>query len=757
MAAILGLIYAHKRCTVIDKEALLTFDSRLKDERKQLTTQSAYYAGVFLLLSAKLEKAKEYAVKSLKLLRTSTDAMVLKGWAELLINLKLSVTTLELFDNALAIGKHFDANLGQIKYHQINNDFEAAISVINHLSIRYPELTVPLVEKMKTQLSSWNWDHCNETAARILNLEPTNIEALRIKTLGLICHDGNYSGGLKSLQRLYSALNKVEPTNCDLYLHIAQLFARTCGRNHDIIECTFLFVEKASQMSPAIADYITEMGYHLILLGRYKEAAKYFRSATKLDDSSIQALCGLTLCQMAESGPTEQVTQQIEFLNEIQGTIKSPLLLFMSAKIVEENPDKAIALLIEACEIQFKNLKTMAYGTEYLRSFDPDFLLQATNELLQYSPIQSMVIVGQIISKETLHISLKHSLNMLEAIVKACPGLVQAVYLLAKVEFLCGEIAASAATLQRILQDIDPTYTDAHLLIAQIHIQQEHYPRAAQSLEICLSHNFDVRDNPLYHLLNGIIKKSQLQFEEALKCFQLAMNICGISNQTMSPKKTKNGEKYLMLTLADKVTLYLQMIDIYMLTSQPNDAAKLMRLALDEFTNTPEEGRVIIANADLALQQGNIPKVLQLLQNIQPGQPYYLQAKTKLAHVYLHQKKDRIAFASCFKELVDNLPGPESYLMLGDAYMSIQEPDEAIDAFKMALRQNPSDPLLASKLGRAYVKTHQYNKAISYYKEATMSERNASLKLDLAELFLKLKQFSNAEQTLIEEIDSNEK
>lgn len=132
----------------------------------------------------------------------------------------------------------------------------------------------------------------------------------------------------------------------------------------------------------------------------------------------------------------------------------------------------------------------------------------------------------------------------------------------------------------------------------------------------------------------------------------------------------------------------------------------------------------------------------------------WLQAKTKLAYVYLNQKKDRILFARCFKELVDNLPGSESYLMLGDAYMFIQEPDEAIDSFKMALRQNPSDSVLASKLGRAYVKTHQYNKAISFYKEATLHDKNSPMKLDLAELFLKLKQFSNAEQTLIEDIES---
>lgn len=93
--------------------------------------------------------------------------------------------------------------------------------------------------------------------------------------------------------------------------------------------------------------------------------------------------------------------------------------------------------------------------------------------------------------------------------------------------------------------------------------------------------------------------------------------------------------------------------------------------------------------------------------------------------------------------------------MLGDAYMSIQESDDAINSFKSALRQSPNDSILSSKLGRAYVKTHQYNRAISYYKEAIQNDKNSAMKLDLAELYLKLKQFSNAEQTLIEDIESN--
>lgn len=95
MAAIVGLIYAHKRCTVVDKEALVALDQRLKEERKHLTSQSAYYAGVFLFMSGKLEKAKEYSEKSLKLLHTSVDSLVLKGWCDLLLRTKNGTQVLD--------------------------------------------------------------------------------------------------------------------------------------------------------------------------------------------------------------------------------------------------------------------------------------------------------------------------------------------------------------------------------------------------------------------------------------------------------------------------------------------------------------------------------------------------------------------------------------------------------------------------------------------------------------------------------------
>ncbi|XP_055385031.1 tetratricopeptide repeat protein 21B-like [Condylostylus longicornis] len=759
MASVLALIYGHKRCNVIDKEAVISLDAKLKEERKKLTENSAYNAALFLFLSGKIEKSREYCEKSLRLNADFYQSSILKAWCELYLNPRASKTILDVFEKALEKGKNIDASLGQVYYYQICGDFENAIAVLNKLSIRFPELNIPLTEKMETQLASWNWDHSFETANRIINLEPTNISALRIKALLLICREGNIKTGLQVLQQLFSAIERVELNNLKLILSVCQLFSRVSGRNSEILSLTIKYVDKIVQASPGNAEFITEQGYEYILLGNYKDAVKYFRSATKVDDSSIYALCGLTLCQFAESGTTEQVRQQIEFLTEIQGIDKIPLLLYMTAKIAD-NADKSINYLIEACEIHFKNLKTISFGPEYLQRFDPDFLLLVVDEMLQHSPVQQQLKIGVTISKESLHISLKHCLNILETVVKACPGLVKATFLLAKVQFLCGENSFASNTLSKILNEIDPTYVNAHLLIAQIHIQQGQFMKGLQNLEICLSHNFKVRENPFYHLLHGIVEKSQLQYEDAQKSFLTAMNLIGVKSVTTSNLKVstpvkgtgKTAEKP-TLTLADKVTLFLELIDTYAQLGQNLESEKLMQCAFEEFSNTPEEGRLAIANADIVLQKGNVNKAIELLKSIQPGQLYYLQAKNSLANLYLHHKKDRIAFAQCFKELVEYYPEPESYLMLGDAYMSIQEPESAINAYKQAISKNPSDSLLASKLGKAYVKTHQYARAINYYREAVMNPDHSILKLDLAELYLKLKQFANAEKTLVEDLD----
>jgi tetratricopeptide repeat protein 21B len=76
--------------------------------------------------------------------------------------------------------------------------------------------------------------------------------------------------------------------------------------------------------------------------------------------------------------------------------------------------------------------------------------------------------------------------------------------------------------------------------------------------------------------------------------------------------------------------------------------------------------------------------------------------------------------------------------------------------YEASLRRNARDSVLASKVGQALIKTHNYNKAIIYYETALKSDTQQFLRNDLAQLFLKLRQFEKAEKVIKVALDREE-
>ena len=91
----------------------------------------------------------------------------------------------------------------------------------------------------------------------------------------------------------------------------------------------------------------------------------------------------------------------------------------------------------------------------------------------------------------------------------------------------------------------------------------------------------------------------------------------------------------------------------------------------------------------------------------------YIQARGKMANIYLVHKKDRKMYAQCYCEIVERQKSVSSCLALGDAYMNIQEPEKAIEVYESALDTFPGNSSLACKIGKALVKTHDYGR-VSY-------------------------------------------
>lgn len=53
-----------------------------------------------------------------------------------------------------------------------------------------------------------------------------------------------------------------------------------------------MMASKAAKVDTGSAEYLTEVGYQCLLQGRNKEATRYYKNATKLDESSVAALTG---------------------------------------------------------------------------------------------------------------------------------------------------------------------------------------------------------------------------------------------------------------------------------------------------------------------------------------------------------------------------------------------------------------------------------------------------------------------------------
>ena len=262
---------------------------------------------------------------------------------------------------------------------------------------------------------------------------------------------------------------------------------------------------------------------------------------------------------------------------------------------------------------------------------------------------------------------------------------------------------------------------------------------AIQSLEIGLSYNFELMESPVYHYVQACVQKEKGDLDTCLKTLNQALKLSG--------KKGADS--------SDKIAVYLELIDVNKKLGLNHEAAKVMQDAINEFKNTPNEIRIAIANADLSIARGDYEAALVILKKIEPDKPHYSQARKKLANIYFKHRKDKKMFISCFQDLVDLNPAPENVILLGDAYMDILMPDKAISVYESALKKNPRDAKLASKIGKAFVKTHNYNKAINYYETALKQTPTfAELRYDLADLLIKLKQFEKAERILKAALES---
>ena len=652
LAALLVQSLIHKSIGTADRTTAAQIDAKIREDRRKASPAALSLSTIILLLVRKPEKAKEYADRAFKIDSSDINVLISKGWTDLFLkNRSNFVRSTNFFETVLKTNsKHLNALLGSSKFKEFHGDHSGAISILNSLIVRYPKFSFPLVEKMLNQLAMKEWEQVLEIASRIQSLDNNSLDAMKAKTFIALCRDGDYAEGAKYVQQLFRNMILIEAKNVDLVNDNIQLFSRISGRDKEILAELFRITEKMAHQNTQSGELMVVLGNLCIYMGKIKDAEHWYQNTVRIDESSLAALTGLAHCQLLETSLSakELARQQVDFLMELQSHTPCAEILLMSAKLSFSHSTKALQKLDAAATILIKNCEGHPYGYEYLKRLNPDLCLEIVNEHLLHSPGNTLIDLEKSLDLNTKlglnnpELCNKPCLTILEKVTEAYPGFGSALLLLAKIKMQNGDFEGALTTLKKLLDFVDPTNATAHLLMSQILVQKGQYQLASQTLEVGLSYNFKVRDNPIYHMILGIVAKENGDLESCIQNFQTAMTFAGMSPNDQSTMHTP-------ISISEKATLYTELIFAYIKMRTFGEALSLIEEAGIKLKGTAEEGKLIIANAELCLEMGDVDKAVNFLLKVSPGERYYLQAHTKLAEIYLKYRKDRDAFAKCFR------------------------------------------------------------------------------------------------------------
>jgi tetratricopeptide repeat protein 21B len=263
----------------------------------------------------------------------------------------------------------------------------------------------------------------------------------------------------------------------------------------------------------------------------------------------------------------------------------------------------------------------------------------------------------------------------------------------------------------------------------------------------------------VFHIIKARLLELQGATDEAVRMIDAALALPGVrrplEGKQPPPLAVGVGVAALFagagagasVQLSDRVTVFVVAVRLMAAAGRTSDAVKLLAEAKHEFSATAELPRLALCEADLATARGDFDAALKVLGAVPAESPQHTNARIAASEIHLRHRKNRAAYAACFADLAAKNGGGSvhAHVLYGEALMRIQEPERAIRAYEEALKLNPSDATLASKIGRALVTTHDYGRALRYYESAVAADPTRSaLFYELIELMVKLGRLDEA-------------
>lgn len=731
----------HRKCKVVDEEAIARLKAQTKELKNNAPDNSVVIACQLFCLIGMPDKARGLISELIQRNSESLSFLTACGWIEIFAggDLKEAMAAFDqVMDESgdLMYSKYLDAVLGKIKILEMQKDYKNMVEYLNDLLVKTPRFVPGLIEKVKAQVLIGNWDDIVESVQRILLVSPKNIEALRIWIFYSLAREASFDVACDKLKELKQALQQKEPKNALLYIDIIKPIVRIAGRKQQVLDQCLAIAQEAKRLSPTSSEVLLEAGEILRLLGDCKAAIQVFTEASQQDESNSMAINKIVWCKIIQ-GQYSEAAQQMEFLLEVEeNSGRSAELSFIASLLKwrkDQDKKEALRLLEETLSLHIAASKQMSPSLEFYSRLNPDFLLEISREHLQYlglKPLSKTAKAPPYLVRVT---------KLLETITKQIPGIIEGHLMLAKAKYIANDHTSALRYITISLQ-LDPDCVDALILNALISLQTSQYISAQSILEQAIARNFMIRENPLFMLVKGQVEMKLKKFSDAVKTLEVALNLPGIR---AGGEIKKTG--ILSISEEDRGIIFASLAVSYAETGELQKATRIMGEAIGEFAGTSVEVIIVLANSEISLKKGDLKQALNILNGIPSDSPNFKEAKVAQSEIYLNHMSNRRLYAKCFYDIVSNEDSVENYLMLGEALMRIQEPEEAIQIYEKALRQKPDDLFLTKEIGRALVLTHDYQRAIQYYESAVRNDpKKTELLTDLANLYMRLKDYQSA-------------
>ncbi|RKO88575.1 hypothetical protein BDK51DRAFT_26131 [Blyttiomyces helicus] len=491
-----AMVYAHERCKFVDHEAIQELEAKLTiaSSSTSLSERALVQVALFQLHTGHVDSARGYLKKAMESAGPgggAGGAATAMGWVEMGSGKDVIVAKAAgWFERVLERSpRDLEALMGRLM-HLRRQPLQStpSLDIATQIIVHHPHFVPAHVERMAILLETASWDQLLEAAQRLAAMNPDGIHAGRMLALIELSREGGFKMAITHL----GTLNQL--------------------------------IEKAIALDPQNSSYKTELGYIHLLMGNITRARESYLAAVQLDAHNVHAVEGVIRCQLY-NGQFDNAEEQLEMFKEIQRamgkTAEISYLISMLSWYKYADTSKRLRYLREAVEIQLAlvNANTLSY--EYYVIANPDFLLEIVKDYMEHCPSEAKR------DGEEVHPVVRIVQDLLEVICRIVPGSTEATFYLAKIRFLMGDKMAAQVAATSCLR-LDSSYSKAHILMAQIHLSNNHHKQAMQSLEMGLSYNFEVRNVPLFHILKARALRLQGSLDEALATLNAALNLPGM-------------------------------------------------------------------------------------------------------------------------------------------------------------------------------------------------------------------------------------